>query len=249
MGSILQIHETAFDHTSWPGAPGYQPTCVIAGAGAGLGLAIAERYAREGFAAYPLSRRPERLIARISVLSASELRIVPLECDVSSTTSIKAALRSIRQKAGGCDVLIYNAYAASAGRASALEPETILSEFRVNVAGALSFVKLTVDEMRARGGTILFSGCGLARSPASERTSLSVSKEALRALVDCLADEVERDGVRVGMVTIDGAMPTLTGQLEQVAELYWQYFASSACHRKRELRFRLNGAAQQGQSR
>ena len=31
------------------------PTCVIAGAGPGLGLAVAERYALEGFAVYALS--------------------------------------------------------------------------------------------------------------------------------------------------------------------------------------------------
>jgi NAD(P)-dependent dehydrogenase (short-subunit alcohol dehydrogenase family) len=37
------------------------PTCIIAGAGPGLGLAVAERYAGEGFAVYTLSRRPALL--------------------------------------------------------------------------------------------------------------------------------------------------------------------------------------------
>ncbi|MGZ3522225.1 MAG: hypothetical protein ACXVAG_14735 [Vulcanimicrobiaceae bacterium] len=46
-------------------------------------------------------------------------------------------------------------------------------------------------------------------------TSLSVSKAALRALVDCVADDIEHDGIRVGMVTIDGTMPTHEFELKK----------------------------------
>jgi NAD(P)-dependent dehydrogenase (short-subunit alcohol dehydrogenase family) len=227
-----------------PGSPGYEPTCVVAGAGPGLGFALAVRYAREGFTSYVLSRHPERLRAPISRLGRRELRIVSLECDVSSTVSIRRALATIRQRSGGCDVLIYNAYAASSGRASTLDPASLLAALHVNVAGALHFVSLMIDEMRARGGTILFTGCGLARSPAADKTSLSVSKAALRALVDCLAEEVEGEGVRVGMVTIERAMPMPLDQLEKAADLYWRFFASGDYHLKRELRFPSDGATE-----
>ena len=108
----------------------------------------------------------------------------------------------------------------------------------MNVAGALAFVNLTVGDMLANGGTILFSGCGLARSPSPEKTSLSVSKAALRALVDCLAGELEGAGIRVGMVTVDGTMPVGAAGLKRVANLYWQLFVTSESRRKRELRFR-----------
>jgi NAD(P)-dependent dehydrogenase (short-subunit alcohol dehydrogenase family) len=223
---------------------GYQPTCVVAGAGPGLGLAIAERYASEGFLAYVLLRRPERLVSGIAALRERGLDIVSLACDVASVASVEGALRRIRRHSGRCDVLIYNAFAAASGHASALKPETIVSEFRTNVAGALAFVNATVDEMRSRSnGAIFFSGCGLAQKPSKEFTSLSVGKAALRALVDCVADETERDGIRVGMVTIDGTMPTHELELKRIAELYWELFTMSERSRKRELLFRVKASS------
>lgn len=203
----------------------YEPACVIAGAGGRLGLAIAERYAREGFVAYMLSRDPARLAPHVSRLRAGCMHVVPLACDVGSRGSVESALREVRRRQGGCDVVIYNAFAPSVGRASMLEPETLLADIRVNLAAAMSFVRLTVGEMREHGGAMLFSGCGLAQAPATELTSLSVGKAALRAYVACLAADVQSDGIRVGMITINGTMPTQGTEIRDIAELYWASFA------------------------
>lgn len=194
---------------------GYQPTCVVAGAGPGLGLAIAERYASEVFLSYVLLRRPLRVAPMVQALRTHGLDVVSMTYDVSSVPSVQRALRAIKRHSGRCDVLIYNAYAPSFGRGS----------FRANVAGALAFVNGTVQEMRERNnGALLFSGCGV----------------ALRALVHCVADDVEAHGIRVGMVTIDGIMPTQAHELRQIAELYWEFFATDACGGNREVRFPVN---------
>jgi NAD(P)-dependent dehydrogenase (short-subunit alcohol dehydrogenase family) len=215
-----------------------QPTCVIAGAGPRLGLAIARRYAREGFAPYMLLRRPMRLAGEAASLRARDLRVFLLECDVREAASIERAIRYIRERAGGCDVVVYNAFAPSSGRLTSLDPDRVLSDFQVNVVGAMVFAKLAIEEMRVRGGgTILFSGCGLANAPSAAKTSLSVSKAALRVLVDCLAEEAEPFGIRVGIVTVDGMIPADLPALDQVAELYWELFVSSEHNRRRELRF------------
>jgi NAD(P)-dependent dehydrogenase (short-subunit alcohol dehydrogenase family) len=219
---------------------GYQPTCVVAGAEPALGLAIAERYAREGFLAYVLWRWPERLAPVIEALRAQGLDVVSIACDVSSVASVEEALRAIRIDSGRCDVLIYNALAAASGVASTLTPETIVAELRTNVAGALAFVNATVDEMRTRrNGAMLFSTCSPAGKPSPDGTSVSVSHAALRALVDHVAGDVEEDGIRVGIVTIDGTMPAHELDLKEIAELHWQLFTTSERSRKRELRFRV----------
>jgi NAD(P)-dependent dehydrogenase (short-subunit alcohol dehydrogenase family) len=218
---------------------GYQPTCVVAGAGPGLGLAIAERYAQEGFLSYVLLRRPLRLMPAVQTLRNRGLEIVSIMCDVSSVSSVERALNTIKMQSGRCDVLIYNAYAPSVGCASSLNPQTFVSEFCTNVAGALAFVNGTVQEMRERNcGAMLFSGCGVAQARSKEQASLSIGKAALRALVDCVADDVEADGIRVGMVTIDGIMPAQAHELRQIAELYWKFFATYEPSGTREVRFR-----------
>jgi NAD(P)-dependent dehydrogenase (short-subunit alcohol dehydrogenase family) len=215
-----------------------RPTCIIVGAGPRLGLAIAERYAREGFSAYMLLRNPQRLERQIAWARARNLSVIPLVCDVSCSTSVKRTVDYIKERTPNCDVLIYNAFAPSAGPVSSLDAECLLSEFRVNVAGALSFVKLFSDDMRTRSsGTILFSGCGLAYAPSAAWSSLSVSKAALRALVDCVAEEAQADGVRVGMVTINGMIPSSAAALKMIADLYWQLFVRSDQDHQRELWF------------
>jgi NAD(P)-dependent dehydrogenase (short-subunit alcohol dehydrogenase family) len=213
---------------------------VIAGGGPRLGLAVAERYAREGFAAYMLLRHPERLASRIVALQARDLRIVSLQCDVGSSQSVDAALRRIGEASGGrYDVLVYNAFAGTPVRASCLRPETVLSELGVNVAGALAFVNGIVNTMRATGtGAMIFSGCGLAQEPSPEQASLSIGKAALRALVDCLAKDVNRHGIRVGMVTVIGMMPRHAADVAKLAELYWQLFVMSDRQFKPEMQFR-----------
>ena len=159
-----------------------RPTCIIVGAGPRLGLAIAERYAREGFSSYMLLRNPQRLERQIAWARARNLSVIPVVCDVSSSKSVQRTVDYIKESTPSCDVLIYNAFAPSAGPVSQLDTEGLLSEFHVNVAGALSFVKLFSDDMRTRSsGTIVFSGCGLAHAPSAAWSSLSVTKAALRA--------------------------------------------------------------------
>jgi short-subunit dehydrogenase len=185
-----------------------------------------------------LSRAPERMQPTISWAWEHDLRVFAVQCDVRSDPSVRKALQHIRDQESGCDVLIYNAFTSSIGRVSSLEPLQAILEFHVNVAGALAFLNLVVDEMRSRAsGTILFSGCGLAHTPSAEKASLSISKAALHALMDCLAQEVESDGIRVGMVTVNGTMPNGGAALAQVAELYWQIFVSSDHDLHRELSF------------
>jgi NAD(P)-dependent dehydrogenase (short-subunit alcohol dehydrogenase family) len=186
-----------------------------------------------------LLRSPARLDEDIREAAARNLRVFAVQCDVRSDASVNRALEHVRAQENGCDVLIYNAFASSGGPASSLEPSRALSEFHVNVAGALAFLNLVVDEMRSKesGGTILFSGCGLADAPSAKKTSLSISKAALRVLVDCLAEEVEPYGIRVGMVTINGTIPENGVALAQLAELYWELFVASEHDRHRELSF------------
>src|SRR5450631_4196288 len=187
-----------------------------------------------------LSRDPARLAPHFSKLRAGSLQVVPMACDVGTRGSVEAALREIRDRQGGCDVLVYNAFVPSAGRASLLDPEALLADIRVNVTAALLFVRLTVQEMREHGGAMLFSGCGLARTPVAELTSLSIGKAALRAFVECLAEDVEPDGIRVGMVTVNGPMPTRTAELRAIADLYWASFALGNGQRALEMTYQPN---------
>jgi NAD(P)-dependent dehydrogenase (short-subunit alcohol dehydrogenase family) len=217
---------------------GFRPTCVIAGAGPGMGTAIAERFAREGFTAYMLARRPHRVATAITALLARGLNVIPLECDVRSSASLAMTVDFITRQGGACDVVIYNAFVNSSKRATLLGSDQMLADYHTNVAAALSLVRLTIAPMRRSGrGTLLFSGCGLADVPSAKKTSLSIGKAGLRALVHCLEEELKPDGIRVGMVTIDGSVPSNAAQLASIADLYWHLFANSDKDARLEVRW------------
>jgi NAD(P)-dependent dehydrogenase (short-subunit alcohol dehydrogenase family) len=199
---------------------GSSPTCVIAGAGPGLGLAVAQRYAREGFSVYLLSRSPAALAAPVLLFQSRGLNVRATGCDFDDIDSIERAIGAIEADGGSCDVLVYNAFIED-------------GKLPVNVECASAFVQLIVNAIRARGsGALLFSAYGAAHA--------STGKAALRSLVDDLADQLEPAGVRVGMVTIHGALPERGPELSSLADLYWDLFFSAAYQRERELHFRTS---------
>lgn len=206
---------------------GRQPACVIAGAGPQLGLAIATRFAAEGFSAYALSRSPDRLRARIASLQASGLEIQPFYCDVTDPESVDIVLHRVGQRHGHCDVLIYNAFAASAKSALELDADALIDDLRVNVAGALTFVRKTIVGMQAAaGGTILFTGCSESTVVSSNSPSSAIGKACLHALASYLVRELKPVGIRVGVVSVGPAIRTKSNYVRLAAQRYWDMFVT-----------------------
>jgi len=115
-----------------------------------------------------------------------------------------------------CDVLVYNAFVENGQR--------------VNVGDALIWVNAVVTRMQAKGdGAILFS------------TYARSGESAVRALVQRLAEADVAFGIRVGMVTIDGALPTDGTELASIANMYWDLFFSPDRLYEREVRVRTGG--------
>lgn len=211
------------------------PTCVIAGAGVGLGVAVAERYAREGFAVYALSRSPDLLADPVSRLRSRGLNVAAIECLIGDAQSVECAMRKVEGDSGSCDVLVYNAFVEEARPATTRAPQRILDDLALEVTGVLAFVNPVIEAMRANGrGALVFSAYGSAEYAGAGSTFLSVGRAAVLSFVDRLAEELERVGIRVGMVTIDGALPTSKAELDSLAQLYWDLFFAADCEYERE---------------
>ena len=201
-----------------------QPACIVAGAGPRLGLAIAERFAIEGFATYPLSRTPERLGPQIAALRKGGLAISPLSCDLADADEIDIALGYVRQRHGFCDVLVYNAFGDRAAEAFEFDAETLIDELRVNLGGALELVRKTLAGMRsAGGGAMLFTGCSATPSGLSS----GIGQACLRVLVDYLVPKLGESGVRAGIVTVSPSIVDDALYVQRAAQAYWDMFITS----------------------
>lgn len=182
------------------------PSCLIVGAGPGIGQACARVFAQAGHDVGLLLRTParvEEIVREIRHLSGR--RVLSYAADAADESSLQAGLGQAMAELGEPDVLIYNAASTQRGRPTTLSTGTLLDDFRVNVAGALTAARAVAPSMvRRGGGSILFTGGGSAYEPAADYAALSMGKAALRSLTYTLAQELGRSGVHVGMVTVFG---------------------------------------------
>lgn len=181
--------------------------CLIIGAGPGIGQAVAHAFAHEGYDIGMIARNPDKLATACTLIAKKTGRVVRAYAgDSGDEASLKAAIGRARRGLGGeIEVLVYNAAAATLGKPTTLGQEQLVSEFRVNVGGALAAAREVAKAMKKAGrGSILFTGGASAYEPVAEYASLSLGKAALRSLTFTLAQELGRDGIHVAMVTVHG---------------------------------------------
>lgn len=197
--------------------------CVVVGAGPGIGLAVAKRFAKEGFRLVLLSRRKEALQGYVDELVNQGAEAHALTLDAANFQSIQRAFDHIKVEIGDPNVLVYNAAVVKPGVPSELDPTDLMADFQVNVAAALLCAQQVIPRMRERkAGTLLFTGGGLALSPRPEYASLAIGKAGLRNLCQGLAIELEKYNIRVATVTVAGFVkPDTHFDPDLIAEKYW----------------------------
>jgi len=199
-----------------------QPLCLIVGFGPGNGLGIARAFGRAGFALALLSRNPAKQAPWQVSLENDGIAARQYSADAANEASLNGAIAKAENELGGTIVLVYNALSATFGKPSTLAPETLVTDFRVNVTGALAAVRAVLPGMKTRGhGSILFTGGGWALQPWDEAASPSIGKAGLRSLAFALAQELHGTGVRVGTVTICGEVaPGTPFDPDKIGEIF-----------------------------
>lgn len=206
-------------------SPHSRPLAFIIGAGPGIGLAVARRFAREGFDLALVARTPEELIeleCALRVDGAALLR--GWSADLQYESALESLLRQLDQEDLRPAVLVYNASAGSDAPPSQTTLEDLDASLQVNVRAPLACIQALLPAMRKAGrGTILLTGGGLALEPKAAQAALSLGKSATRALALCLAQELAPEGLHVATVTVAGwVRPATAFSPEIVAEAFWE---------------------------
>lgn len=214
-----------------------KPIIAVVGAGPGVGLAVAKRFAREGFAVALVARRPEALDEYVAELGRAGAEARGFAADASDEASLRQAFAAIRESMGSPQVLVYNAAILKQGRPSEIPVSDLVYDFRVNVAGAFVAAQEVIPDMRKhRRGTILLTGGGFALSPMASFASLSIGKAGIRSLAQSMGAELEPDGIHVGTVTICGIVkPGSHFDPDRIAEAYWSLHSQGPEKHEREI--------------
>lgn len=209
---------------------------VVMGVGNGLGSAIANRFACEGFAIGLMARTPESLAAAQTQITQAGGVALSLPVDVTNAAALATAFDQLRSHLGKPTVLVYNA--AQFLHASLLDitPEQFEAVWKVNCLGAFIGVQQVLADMLAQQqGTILFTGATASLRGSAGFAGMAVGKFGLRALAQSLAREFSSQGIHVAHVIIDGMIdtdwvrslvpdrdPATFLSSDAIAETYWQ---------------------------
>jgi NAD(P)-dependent dehydrogenase (short-subunit alcohol dehydrogenase family) len=211
----------------------------------GVGGAIAQKFAKEGFLTVLTTRKAANAAALERAITSQGGRATTVELDLVSDASIAKAFATIRERAGDPDVLVYNAGYLE-GRDLPPEKELLehvpldIFETAQHVAsrGPFLVAKEVLPAMRKRGGgSFLISNNASSLRGRKRLTgqSLYYPRVMMRTLAQVLTEEYSEHGVHVANVVIDGlidspgtrALPRAQKQPEivmnpvKIAEAFW----------------------------
>ncbi len=176
---------------------------VITGASAGIGRALARRFAREGASIGLLARGSVGLDAAAKDVEELGGRAWAIQVDVADPDAVEAAAEQIEQELGPIDVWINNATTMVFGRVDDVQPDEVRRVSDVAYHGAVWGTKAALARMRERGrGTIVQVGSGASYRALPLMSSYCAAKHAIRGFTDSLRVELMHDGVDIHLTMV-----------------------------------------------
>jgi len=189
--------------------PQQKPVIAVAGAGPGIGEAVARRFVAEGFIVALLARTEDNLQTMASGINSdySEGAAHYYVTDLRVEEQIIRSCKAIKEQLGPISVFVYNAGARRVNGKSVLDTTTEEFEgfMKINLFGAFWLTKCILPDMLAAGrGTILYTGATGSLRGMPGLSSFSPGKFGLRSLAQVVTREYQSRGIHVAHLIIDG---------------------------------------------
>jgi NAD(P)-dependent dehydrogenase (short-subunit alcohol dehydrogenase family) len=209
------------------------------GAAAGLGAALARRFAAGGLLVAVTGRHAERVQALAADIVASGGQAHALPGDVSSERDTERLLQALAPL-GVLQSAIFNAGNAVRGTPLELTPTEFESTWRGSTYAGFLFARAALPRLLAGGGgSLLFTGATASIRGRGPFVAFAAAKAGLRSVAQSFAREYGPRGVHVAHVIIDGGIdgeqlrrgaperitdPAADRLLrpDDIAESYWQ---------------------------
>jgi len=213
---------------------------VITGASKGIGKAVAEKLAREGFNVAICARNAvhlEKAVTDIQAVNPS-VKVLARSVDMGQKTAVLAFAEEIRNTFNTVDILVNNAGIFIPGGMQDQEDGLLESMMSVNVYSAYHLTRQLLPGMKANGTGHIFNMCSTASYTSYPNGgAYSITKFALLGFSRNLREELKPHNIKVTSLSPG---PTLTAswegfdappgrmmEPEDVADLLWGAYTLS----------------------
>jgi NAD(P)-dependent dehydrogenase (short-subunit alcohol dehydrogenase family) len=175
-------------------------TAIITGVGAGIGQAIALRFAEEGARLLLNDRNQaagQATLAKVKELGAEAVLVA---ADISQEGDARSISRTAVERFGGIDILVNNAADFTQKNVEQAEVADWQKVLGVNVIGTALVSKHAIPHMKARGGSIVNIASMSAVIAQPDFATYNASKGAILTMTKCMALDLAPFNIRVNSI-------------------------------------------------
>ena len=175
---------------------------VVTGGNAGIGEAIAKRFADEGASVVVTGRRQSELDRVVKILQQSNGKVLAVAGSVTDEKHVQDVVRKTVDSFGRIDILVNNAGLGDFGkRLHETDDATWSMVLDINLTGVFRMTRAIIPQMlkQGRGAIVNISSvASLVGIPGL--SAYTASKGGLDALTRALAIDYAKDGIRCNVV-------------------------------------------------
>jgi short-subunit dehydrogenase len=190
--------------------PGSGQTALVTGASGGIGVDLADCFARDGYDVI-VTARSQAALEQVASRLAREHSIAatPIPCDLAEAGGARKLAQSVAASGLRVDVLVNNAGYGHAGPFTSSDLETQVGMIDLNVRALVELTHLYWDAMRERRrGGVLNVASTAAFQPGPFMAVYYASKAFVLSFSEALWEEARGTGVKVSCLCPG---PTLSG--------------------------------------
>ncbi|MFI5131672.1 MAG: SDR family NAD(P)-dependent oxidoreductase [Chitinophagales bacterium] len=175
-----------------------QQVAIVTGGGSGIGLAIAEKFTKNGIDTVIVGRDEEKLkTAKSQLGDCCHLMI----CDISNLGSIPALIKKVIAQFGKIDILVNNAGINMKKDFIEVTDEEFQRVITTNLCSVFAMSREVVKEMLKKGNGSIINISSMAAQYGLPRViAYSASKTAIDGMTRAMAVELSPKGIRINAI-------------------------------------------------
>jgi short-subunit dehydrogenase len=174
---------------------------IVTGASRGIGFALAETLAADGYRLTVTARKPDPLEDAADRLRATGCEVEAIPANLADEEAIAAVVGRHRDRFGRLDVLVNNAGVGIGAAATDHQAKHIDLQLDVNIRAIILFYRESIEMLRAagaeHGSALVVNLASIAgKSPQPWLSVYSATKAAVIAYTAAMNKELNADGVK-----------------------------------------------------